>query len=362
MSLSRITNVAVTMPSPPIMRVLKKDTADSANTNASGTVRIKPSGGSYYTASWVYDPTTADGGYTHYADFSGFGDYFGIDFNIEVKDAAADASWTVWTSQANLFEVYELYAAAATVPGKPTLTIGSVTSSSQGLNWTTPTGGPTFYRLYRSTSPATGFVQIGGDLTATSFYVTGLSAATRYYYYVIPYNGTGTGTQSDTVNEITTSTGSGTQTPAPTVARHNAANELYRHAYKFTVSTAPFAVVDMEVGTAIRTASANAEGVCRFTPTEKIPVDVSTVRFRAAINNSVSAWTSPITVVDAPSSGRWVGILPSDEDGKYETYQVTFTGDPDSLPPVTQGIKISTAARATIAAARTDAFNYLETV
>lgn len=360
MALSRITNIDATMKDPATMRIRKKDTADAANAHASSTVRIKPSGGSYTTGVWVYDTAAAGGGYTHYADFSGFGPYFGVTFDFEVRDTSG-GSWEVFSGMVNLFVDTNLYESTAAVPGKPTLTINSTTSSNQGIEWTTPTGAPTHYRLFRSTSPSSGFVQIGGDLTSNFFSSTGLAAATRYYYYVIPYNATGTGTTSDTVSEVTTSTFGGTETPVPTVVRDNDDDELYRHAAKYTVNTLPFAVVKMEVGAATRTASANASGVCVLIPAEKVPDDVSTVRFRAEVGSSASAWTSNIDVVDGPNAIKWAAVLEAPDD-KYEAWEVTFIGDPDSLPLPNKVLKISPSPRATVALARTDAQNYLNSL
>lgn len=367
MPFSRITGLAINSAPGSIFsaRLKKKDAGDSpTNAHGTGNARLTPGAGTGsgtpIAVTWIYDPSTVGGGYTHYADISLPDGYFnGRPWTVDARDTSSDSYETFTGIE---FEPggpdVTLFTSSGSVPSAPTLTKGAVTASSIGLSWASVSDADS-YKLFYSADNST-FLPYGGTITSTNITVSGLTAATRYYFYLKATNGIGDSTASATVNEITTSTGGGTETPVPTVVRHNSALQLYRHAYKFVVNTLPFAVVNMEVGAVIRAASANSAGVCTLTPTEKIPVDVSTVRFRATANNSTSAWTSAITVIDAPNSVKWAAILPADDD--YEAWEGTFSGDPDSLPDFSKGQYLSPSPRAAIETARADAFTYLATV
>lgn len=364
MAFSRITGLAVGITNIATMRVKKKDTGDSANTHASSTVRVTPGAGvgagTPIAGTWIYDPSTVGGGYTHYTDVTLPDGYFnGRNFTVEARDTSGD-SYEVYTGLAPDLGGADitLYTSSGSPPSAPTLTVGAVTSSSIGLSWASVAGADS-YKLFYSADNVT-FTPYGGTITSTNITVTGLAAATRYYFYLKATNGDGDSAASGTVNEITTSAGGGTETPVPTVVRDNAANQLYRHGAKYTINTLPFAVGKMEVGASIYSATADSSGVCVFLLPAKIPVDISTVRFRAEVGSNPSAWTAAITVVDGPNSIKWVAVLPA--DANYEAWEVTFTGDPDSLPPVNKILKISPSPRATQALARLDAQNYLNSL
>jgi len=69
------------------------------------------------------------------------------------------------------------------------------------VSWSSVTGA-TGYKIYRSTSAADTFTEVGTSVT-TSFTDTGLTASTTYHYKVAAANSGGPGTQSDAVNATT---------------------------------------------------------------------------------------------------------------------------------------------------------------
>ncbi len=62
----------------------------------------------------------------------------------------------------------------------------SVTSSEADISWDAVTGA-TYYHIYRSTDPYSGFTQIN-TTTGTSYQDTGVSAGNKYFYYVTADN------------------------------------------------------------------------------------------------------------------------------------------------------------------------------
>jgi protocatechuate 3,4-dioxygenase beta subunit len=83
---------------------------------------------------------------------------------------------------------------AGNVPAAPTnLAVTSVSSVSISLGWTDNAGTETGYRIYRSTSAAGPFAQVGGDQPANSVAFTNASLApnSRYYYRVVAFNAGG---------------------------------------------------------------------------------------------------------------------------------------------------------------------------
>lgn len=366
MAFSRITGLAINMAPGSIFsaRLKKKDT-DTANTHGSGNARLTPGAGTGsgtpLAATWVYDPGAVGGGYTHYADIALPDGYFnGRPWTVEARDTSSDSyeTYTGISFEPDAPDV-TLYASSGSVPAAPVLSVSSKTGSSIGLSWPSVAGASSYKAFISSNNED--FLPVGGTITGTGFVASGLSAGTRYWLYLKAANGTGDSAASNTVTEVTTSAGGGTETPVPVVVRDNSANELYRHASKYTVNTLPFAVVKMEVGSEVRSASADASGVCTLILAAKISTDVATVRFRAEVGNIASAWTSAITVVDGPNSIPWVAVLETDDD-TYEAWKATFTGDPDSLPAVNRVLKISPSPRTTQAAARLDAQNYLNSL
>lgn len=368
MAFTRITGLAVGITGIATMRLKKKDTGDSANTHASNTARVTPGAGTGagtpIAGTWIYNPGVVGGGYTHYADVTLPDGYFnGRNFTVEARDTSGD-SYEVYTGLAPDLGGGDvtLYTSSGSPPSAPTLTVGAVTSSSIGISWV-PVAGATSYKLFYSADNVT-FTPYGGTITSTNITVTGLAAATRYFFYGKATNGDGDSAASGTVNEITTSTGGGTATAVPSFTSLSSGN-IKRHQFKYVISTEAFAVVNMElgVGGSVLTASANASGVCVITPTAKIPVDVSSVRIRAqAVGKTLSAWSSAVTVVDGANTDPWFQVFETEAGGTYEAYEVTFTGDPDSSPPLTKGAKISSAPRSTVALARADGFTYLESL
>jgi uncharacterized protein (TIGR02145 family) len=93
-----------------------------------------------------------------------------------------------------------------TVPAAPTgVTATAASSSSIAVSWSAVSGATGYY-IYRSTTSAGTYTQVGSSASA-SYTDTGLSASTRRYYKVAAYNAGGTGTQSSAVSATTLSSG-----------------------------------------------------------------------------------------------------------------------------------------------------------
>ena len=92
-----------------------------------------------------------------------------------------------------------------TLPGVPSNVSASAESFSDiTISWSTVTGA-TGYRIYRSSSAAGTFTEVGTSATTSFTNNSGLTASTTYYYRVAAYNSRGTGEQSNVVNATTES-------------------------------------------------------------------------------------------------------------------------------------------------------------
>jgi fibronectin type 3 domain-containing protein/N-acetylneuraminic acid mutarotase/outer membrane biosynthesis protein TonB len=95
-------------------------------------------------------------------------------------------------------------ASGLTIPGQvATPTVGSPTTSSLTISWSSVTGA-TFYYVYRSTSASGPYTQVASGITSTSYTNTGLSCGTIYYYKVSAGNVSGEGAQSNYASGTTT--------------------------------------------------------------------------------------------------------------------------------------------------------------
>jgi hypothetical protein len=100
--------------------------------------------------------------------------------------------------------------APAPAPSTPaTPTIGTVTSTSIAINWSTASNA-TSYRLEWSAGTAT-FNNTVSPLSANPYTLTGLTASTTYYFRIVAINGTG----SSTSNSISQATSAPAPAPAP---------------------------------------------------------------------------------------------------------------------------------------------------
>ena len=98
---------------------------------------------------------------------------------------------------------------SGTKPSTPTnLAASNITTGSATLSWTAVSGA-TGYKLYRATLNDTNYSLIA-TISTTSYNNTGLTANTKYWYYVAAYNSYGTSAGSTHINLTTV------QVPAPT--------------------------------------------------------------------------------------------------------------------------------------------------
>ncbi len=105
---------------------------------------------------------------------------------------------------APIYITVPFYGSAGVIPpGQTVVTLGAVTSSTQVLTWTTPTGTTTSYTVQYRQATSTTWLIFSSSITALTATVTGLSAAISYQYQVIAYNGTQAGPSSATVTGST---------------------------------------------------------------------------------------------------------------------------------------------------------------
>ncbi|URZ09176.1 glycosyl hydrolase family 18 protein [Clostridium felsineum] len=91
---------------------------------------------------------------------------------------------------------------SGTVPIAPTnLTASNITTSSATLSWSAASNA-TGYKLYRATPNDSNYALIA-TLSSTSYSNTGLTAGTKYWYYVTAYNSYGTSASSTHINLTT---------------------------------------------------------------------------------------------------------------------------------------------------------------
>ena len=91
-----------------------------------------------------------------------------------------------------------------TVPSAPTgLTATAVSTSQIDISWNSVSGA-TGYKVERSTNQTSGFTEIAGSVTGTSYPSTGLAAGTQYFYRVRAYNAVGDSDYSNVAGATTT--------------------------------------------------------------------------------------------------------------------------------------------------------------
>ncbi|MEO7715752.1 MAG: malectin domain-containing carbohydrate-binding protein, partial [Capsulimonas sp.] len=94
--------------------------------------------------------------------------------------------------------------AMAVVPGAPTLTAASYSTTQINLSWTIPSGSPTSYNIYRSmTAGGEGATPYLPGFTGAFKADTGLPSGQAYYYQVSAVNASGEGPRSTEATAIT---------------------------------------------------------------------------------------------------------------------------------------------------------------
>lgn len=123
-------------------------------------------------------------------------------------------------------------APAATTPSAPSgLTATSPSTSSISLNWTDNANDEDGFKVERSLSSTTGFTQVDQvGPNSTSYYNSGLSSSTLYYYRVRAANGAGNSAFSNTTSATTQ-----TAPPAgPTLSGPSSSSGLFSISWTFT--------------------------------------------------------------------------------------------------------------------------------
>lgn len=168
-------------------------TATATNLSWSGaTDNIGVTGYDIYRDGTLIGSTTTA---TTYA-VSGLANSTTYAFTVRAKDAAGNTSVA-----SNIASVTTLTPTPdTTAPSVPTLSASGTTTTSTNLSWTAATDnvGVTGYDIYRNGS------LLGSTTTATTYAVTGLTAATAYTFYVRAKDAAGnTSANSNTVNVTT---------------------------------------------------------------------------------------------------------------------------------------------------------------
>lgn len=119
-------------------------------------------------------------------------------FRVLATNGAGDSAYSNVASGSTL-------AAPAAVPAAPvSLATGNATSSSLGLTWADQSDNESGFKVERSTSAGTGFVQVATvGANATSYVSSGLSAATTYFFRVRAYNSAGDSAYTNTASGTT---------------------------------------------------------------------------------------------------------------------------------------------------------------
>jgi len=160
----------------------------TANTN-SGTVDIKAVLAWMLANGWIGDVTIQE-----------------VQFGFEITSSAGGMNFTM-----NSYSV-SYGASGATAPAAPTLLSAAVVSSSSiDLAWSDNSNNEDGFKIERSLTSGSGFIQIAAvSSNAESYRDSGLTTGTKYYYRVCAYNSAGNSAYSNEVSATPMALGSGT--------------------------------------------------------------------------------------------------------------------------------------------------------
>ncbi|WP_448518543.1 fibronectin type III domain-containing protein [Rhodoflexus sp.] len=150
------------------------------------------------TINGVSQSVNATGNYTRFIRFNDLQP----DANGRILIQFSRANITTWNAL-----IIEEFDAQPAVPNVPTrLTAEAASLTSVRLNWRSHGGGPTFFEVYRSGHPTTGYALIATVAgNTTTFLDNNLVSGRRYYYRIRALNGNGNSDYTGVVNVVTPS-------------------------------------------------------------------------------------------------------------------------------------------------------------
>lgn len=332
----------------------------NATTNSVQLTAVPSGSGSAATGFKFYQSTSPNSGFVQIASQSGTtftATGLSASTTYYFKAVAYNATGNSADSNTQTVQTSAAGGGGGTVPAAPVLTTGAIVANSVSLSWAAVSGAASYKVFQSSTSSTTGFVQVGGTQTGTSYVATGLTASTQYWFRMVATNATGDSANSNTVSATTTA-GGGTATATPTITP-NSSGTIFRQQYEHRGTAEANAIMEIEAGTTVLTATANSSGAWEVNPTDWLPQSATQIRVRAtAPGKTTSAWSAYVPLADATASNVWAQVYA--QGSSYAAFLVGFTGTAYAPGTKTRGVQISAALRSTEAAAKADIVSYFD--